>query len=59
MAVAAGSVWVGNYNQGTLVRIDPATLAITARYRVGGQPRQLAVSLWVANHGTVSRIVLR
>jgi hypothetical protein len=47
-----------------VVRIDPARLAIIARYQVGGRSRQLAVgagSVWVANEGsdTVSRIMIR
>jgi DNA-binding beta-propeller fold protein YncE len=35
VAVGAGSVWVTEYEQGYLVRIDPATGRVLARVRVG------------------------
>src|SRR4051812_26333356 len=54
-AVAAGSVWVAAYASSRLVRIDPATNAVTGHVRVGASPCGLvaaAGSLWTDGFGT-------
>ena len=38
VAVGAGSVWVTNYEDGTLVRIDPKTLTVVKTIHVGNHP---------------------
>ena len=56
---AAGSVWVTNFGDASLVRIDPATNAVVARIPVDAQPCGLAFgngSLWIE---TGSRVVDR
>ncbi|MFL5839218.1 MAG: protein kinase domain-containing protein [Thermoleophilaceae bacterium] len=64
-AVAAGAdgVWVASRNSGMVTRVNPLTLGIVARIRVGRAPRAVSVgtresSVWVANEqdGTVTRI---
>jgi peptide/nickel transport system substrate-binding protein len=60
VAVDQGSVWVTNYDGGTVSRIDPATHAVEP-IQVGSNPTGIAVgahAVWVANSysGTVSRI---
>ena len=60
VAVGQGSVWVSNYNDGTVSRIDPATHAVVP-IQVESTPTGIAVgadAVWVANSysGTVSRI---
>jgi peptide/nickel transport system substrate-binding protein len=60
VAVGQGSVWVTNYNDGTVSRIYPATHAVVP-IQVGSTPTGIAVgadAVWVANSysGTVSRI---
>ena len=50
-----GAVWVADAVGGTVTRVDPRRLAVTARYRVGGDPVQLALfdgELWVADGET-------
>ena len=60
VAVGQGSVWVTDYNDGTVSRIDPATRAVEP-IQVESTPTGIAVgadAVWVANSysGTVSRI---
>jgi YVTN family beta-propeller protein len=60
VAVGQGSVWVTNYNDGTVSRIDPATHAVEP-IEVESTPTGIAVgadAVWVTNSysGTVSRI---
>jgi YVTN family beta-propeller protein len=53
IAAGAGSVWVANRDDGTVTRIDPATLLATT-IPVGHGPATLAVNaagVWVANAG--------
>jgi YVTN family beta-propeller protein len=57
----SGGVWLVDAAADRLVRVDPATMKITARIPVGRRPRAVAVgagSVWVANgaDGTVSRV---
>jgi streptogramin lyase len=59
--VTASAVWLSNYDEATVNRLDPTRNAIVATYRVGEQPRGLAEaagSIWVANQASnsVSRI---
>jgi YVTN family beta-propeller protein len=56
-----GSIWVANFGDGSVARLDPATNRIVARVQVGGQPWGLAAgegSVWVGNYQstTVARI---
>ena len=60
VAVGQGSVWVTNYNDGTVSRIDPVTHAVVP-IQVESTPTGIAVgadAVWVTNSysGTVSRI---
>jgi YVTN family beta-propeller protein len=60
VAAGAGALWVANYNDGTVSRIDPTTHAAVP-IQVGGGPSGIAVgagAVWVANSlsGTVSWI---
>lgn len=51
VALGMGSVWATNYDQGTLVRIDPRTGNVTDTIDLGGHPRGIAVGanrVWVA-----------
>jgi hypothetical protein len=51
MAVAAGSIWVTAYFENELLRVDPATMTITAAFAVGRSPSSVVSdghSLWVA-----------
>jgi streptogramin lyase len=59
VAAGFGSVWVAI--SGGLVRLDPATGAVTARISVGGRPWGVATgegAVWVGNQsdGTVTRV---
>ena len=61
IAVGAGGVWVADTLDDAVVRIDPATRAVTTTIPVGRSPAGVAVgdgSVWVANSGdgTVTRI---
>ena len=61
VAAGDGSVWVTNYNAGTVSRIDPATHAVKETIPAVSTPSAIAVgagSVWVANtwSGTVSWI---
>ena len=50
IAVGAGAIWVTNYDEGTVVRIDPRTTQILRTIRVGGHPAAIAFGrnrLWV------------
>jgi virginiamycin B lyase len=57
VTVAAGAVWVGGWDTGMLVRVDPATNRIAARIRVGRpQESPIAVAataeaMWVVDFG--------
>lgn len=58
---AENAVWVANYTDGTVSRIDPRTRTVVQTIEVGAAPSGLAVgfgSVWVANSGarSVSRI---
>ena len=51
LATGDGAVWVTDNDQGTLLRIDPATGVIVSTIRVGGHPRGIAVGagrIWVS-----------
>jgi hypothetical protein len=55
------SLWTALYQDGKLLRLDPATGKVTGRLAVGFQPRAIVLaagSVWVANQasGTVSRV---
>lgn len=59
VAAGAGSVWVANYNDSTVSRIDPVTHAVQQKIQVDSTPIAVGVgSVWVTNtfSGTVSRI---
>jgi YVTN family beta-propeller protein len=61
VAAGDGAVWVANYNEGTVSRIDPATRAVVQTIQVGTTPSGIAVgagAVWVTNNygQTVSRI---
>lgn len=48
------AIWVSNYLDGTISRIDPATNQVVATITVGGSPFGMTAgfgSLWVANEG--------
>jgi YVTN family beta-propeller protein len=50
LAAGAGSIWLTNYVDGTLLRIDPATGTVAATIHIGGHPRGVAVGagrVWV------------
>jgi DNA-binding beta-propeller fold protein YncE len=50
VAVGAGSVWTTDYDEGTLVRIDPASGTVSKTIHIGGHPRGIAVGknrVWV------------
>jgi DNA-binding beta-propeller fold protein YncE len=64
VAVAGGSVWVGNFEpDGKVARIDPAQNVVTGRFALGGQPSGLLGEgnvLWVADYsGSVERVDAR
>ena len=45
-----GYLWVSNFRDGTIARVDPATNRVTARIKVGPQPCGVAIgadALWV------------
>jgi YVTN family beta-propeller protein len=61
VAVGEGSVWVANFDEQTLSRVDPVTRKELTRIPAGGAPTGLAVGdgfVWVTHGfvGTVSRI---
>jgi YVTN family beta-propeller protein len=50
VALGAGSVWVTNYQAGTLVRVDPTTLDVIATIKIGSHPYGITVGagrVWV------------
>src|SRR6266508_6208558 len=50
IASGMGSIWVTNFADGTLQRVDPATSTVLATIRVGGHPYGVAVGkqrVWV------------
>jgi YVTN family beta-propeller protein len=52
IAVGAGSVWVANYLDGTVSKIDPATNSVVDTIAVGGWPEHIAArqgGVWVAH----------
>jgi len=61
MAAGDGAIWVANYNQDTVSRIDPATRAVVQTIQAGTTPTGVAVgagAVWVTNNygQSVSRI---
>jgi peptide/nickel transport system substrate-binding protein len=62
VTIGAGAVWVANFADGSVSRVDPASHRVTAVIDVGGTPVGLAVSgqtLWVADaSGGVERVDL-
>jgi YVTN family beta-propeller protein len=61
VAFGEGSVWVANGSDGTVTRMTPNPLAVTATIEVGRDPTAVAVgegAVWVTHglDGTVSRI---
>ena len=63
VAFGAGAVWISSYDQDRLLRVDPATMAVTDSISVGPKPRFLTVSddaVWTLNQGdgSVSRVSL-
>ena len=61
MTVGLGSVWILDSAAGTVMPIDPGTLAPGAQFRVGNNPFDIAVGLgavWVTDHadGNIYRI---
>ena len=59
VAVGAGAVWVGSVEDSTVLRLDPATNQVTAKWTTGG-PDAIAVGngkVWVVNSdSTLTRI---
>ena len=58
---AAGSLWVTNFNDGTVSRVDPVTARVVATIPVGQGPITVLAAgdaIWVANYlgGSISRI---
>jgi YVTN family beta-propeller protein len=50
VALGAGSVWVTNYDDGTLVRVDPNSLDVIAKIKIGAHPYGITVGagrVWV------------
>ena len=48
---AEGSVWVANFGDASISKVDPGLLQVTADYPVGIQPSAIAVAdgkVWVA-----------
>ena len=63
IAFGEGVLWVANYDERTLARIDPSTRAVTQRVALPATPTGIAVgtgSVWVAHGilGSVSRVGL-
>ena len=50
-----GYLWVSNFKDATVARVDPATNRITGRVKVGARPCGVAIgagALWVDGYGT-------
>jgi YVTN family beta-propeller protein len=50
VALGSGSVWVTNYEEGTLVRVDPNSLDVIAKIKIGSHPYGITVGagrVWV------------
>jgi len=51
-----GNVWIGNYDNGTIVKLDPASGAILQTVAVGGNPYGLIADqfgyVWISNRGS-------
>jgi YVTN family beta-propeller protein len=50
VAIGAGSVWVTNYEAGTLTRVDPTSLDVIATIKIGSHPYGVTVGagrVWV------------
>jgi serine/threonine-protein kinase PknK len=61
LALGDGSVWVGNFGDGVVSRVDPQRNTVAATIPLGGRVAELAASdsgIWVTNfaEGTVSRV---
>jgi YVTN family beta-propeller protein len=58
VAFGSGSLWVANLGSGTVSRIDPATLSVTATITLASAKHVVYAfgSLWVHNGNNVSRI---
>ena len=61
MAAGLGALWVTQFNDRSLARVDPHTRAVEQTIRVGSGPSGVAAgagAIWVANSldGTVSRV---
>jgi virginiamycin B lyase len=53
LAVSGGSLWASVFGPSTVVRVNPRTGRINARYRVGGGPGSLVVAghaVWIGNY---------
>jgi YVTN family beta-propeller protein len=54
LAVGHGAIWVANYHEGTLMRVDPRTNRVRATISVGARPTSVAVTsggVWVSAVG--------
>ena len=50
-----GYLWVSNFGDATVARVDPAMNRVTARIKVGAQPCGVAIgadALWIDGYGT-------
>ncbi len=61
IAVGGGAVWVANSRDGTVVRINPASMSLSGLVTVGADPSAISVGddgVWVASSGSgsISRI---
>jgi DNA-binding beta-propeller fold protein YncE len=64
VAAGAGAVWVANFDEDTVTRIDPTRAIVTGSFRVGRNPSGIALAggrVWVLNNGdsTVSELGAR
>jgi YVTN family beta-propeller protein len=59
VAVGFGSVWAGNRDDQTLLRIDPKSRKVVRTIGLGAEPTDLAVGaggVWVLSHSAVRRV---
>jgi YVTN family beta-propeller protein len=60
VAVGEGGVWVANFDDDTVLRIDPQSMKVVAEIPVGRDPFGVAVgqgAVWVVNgYGTATRV---